>query len=178
MGSSRGHADFITALRHLANARDAFEALAHDGLILGNDNHIGDIGEYWVRRYYELKGRFESYGTGKNCLFDIKLKGGDCVSVKTLTAWSHTGYGTPVRTDGGHWEILAAVYLDKILFPSRIAIVPLQELISKDVFVKNATSRSLPERPTTAHPRFQWWPWLDDYLVRFKIKDDDMELVS
>src|SRR5580658_2867121 len=106
MASSRVHADFIIALQHLANTREAFEELAGDGLILGNDNHIGDIGEHRVRRYYELNGRF-----------DIKLKGGDCVSVKTLTAWSRAGYSTPVRADGGYWAIFAAVFLAKNLFP-------------------------------------------------------------
>jgi len=59
------HADFIQALAQLAGARESFAKLAKAKLILGNDNHIGEIGEYWVRRYYELRGQFKCYGTGK-----------------------------------------------------------------------------------------------------------------
>lgn len=53
------HAEFLDALEDLARARTVFDRLDEDGLILGSDNHIGDIGEYWVRRYYEL-----SYAVG------------------------------------------------------------------------------------------------------------------
>ena len=84
------HADFVKAIAHLAKARKAFKGLVESNLILGNDNHIGDVGEYWVRRYYELKGQFECYGPGKNGPFDIRLKNGKCVSVGTPTASSWT----------------------------------------------------------------------------------------
>lgn len=172
------HAEFLDALEDLASARTVFDRLAEDGLILGNDNHIGDIGEYWVRRYYELKGQFKCYAPSKNGPFDLKLISGACVSVKTLTAWSKSGYGTPVRADSGHWRIFAAVYLDKELFPARLAIVPRHRLVKQDVFVNNAARRSDAKSPTKAHPRFQWWSWLDDFRVRFTMKDGDMSLSS
>jgi hypothetical protein len=53
----RPHVYFLKALGQLAAARESFAKLAQGGLILGNDNHIGDIGEYWVRRYYSQLGR-------------------------------------------------------------------------------------------------------------------------
>jgi hypothetical protein len=171
------HIDFINALTQLAGARESFGKLAEAKLILGNDNHIGDIGEYWVRRYYELRGQFKSYGTGKNCPYDLKLNDGTGVSVKTLTAWSVTGYGTPIRPlDGKHWKMLAAVFLEKNLLPEKLAIVPLTKLVEQPVFIKNAARRSNATDPTTSYPRFEWWPWLDQYKVSFTIKYNDLEL--
>jgi len=174
----RPHVYFLEALGQLAAARESFAKLAQGGLILGNDNHIGDIGEYWVRRYYELLGQFKCYAPSKNGPFDLKLKSGACVSVKTLTAWSKSGYGTPVRADGGHWKIFAAVYLDKDLFPEKLAIMRRHQLVKQEVFVKNAASRSRRKNQTRAHPRFKWWPWLNEHLVPFRMKDGDMELPS
>jgi hypothetical protein len=100
------HTDFIKALAQLADARESFGNIAEAKLILGNDNHIGDIGEYWVRRFYEHR-QSKCYGAGKNCPYDLKLNDGTAVSIKTLTAWSETGYGTPIRPlDGKYWQPL------------------------------------------------------------------------
>src|SRR5258708_4316648 len=173
------HADFIQALAQLAGARESFAKLAKAKLILGNDNHIGDIGEYWVRRYYELRGQFKCYGTGKNCAYDIQLNDATGVSVKTLTAWSETGYGTPVRAlDGQHWQVLAAVFLGRSLLPKKLAIVPLSQLVEQPVFVRNAGRRSHSTDPTSSYPRFEWWPWLDRYQVTLTIKDNELDLKS
>jgi hypothetical protein len=90
------HEAYVQAIGQLAAVGRSFAQLASDGLILGNDNHIGDIGEYWVRRYYEGLGEFKRYGAGKNSPFDIQLTDDKQISVKTLTAWSELGYGTPV----------------------------------------------------------------------------------
>ena len=171
------HNDFIQAIAQLAVARRSFSKLADGKLILGNDNHIGDIGEYWVRRYYEILGQFKCYGTGKNCAFDLKLDDGVGVSVKTLTAWSKSGYGTPVRTlDGKHWQVLAAVFLGEDLQPLKLAIVPLADLIKEPVFVDNLARRTHPTDPTKSYPRFEWWTWLDRYKVTFAMKEDDLGL--
>jgi hypothetical protein len=120
------HSDFIKALAQLTGARESFKKLAERKLILGNDNHIGDIGEYWVRWYHEILGQFKCYGTGKNCAYDIQLADGTGVSVKPLTAWSNgakTGYGTPVRTlDGKDWQVLAEVSLNEDLRPRKLAM--------------------------------------------------------
>jgi hypothetical protein len=171
------HTDFLMALKDLAKAREAFKRLAKAKLILGNDNHIGDVGEYWVRRYYELRGQFECYHHSKNGPFDIRLNTAQCASVKTTTEWSESGYGSAVRANGEHWTILAAVLLDKDLYPEKLAIVRLQQLVKKEIFVENAAKRSQRKNPTKSYPRFTWWPWLDDYLVSFKISDGDMELL-
>jgi len=171
------HADFVNAIAHLAMARKAFKGLVENKLVLGNDNHIGDVGEYWVRRYFELKGQFECYGPGKNGPFDIRLKNGECVSVKTTSEWNESGYGSRVCADGEHWTILAAVFLDKNLYPEKLAIVPLHRLIQQEVFSKNAARRARADKPTSTHPRFKWWAWLDDYLVRCKIRNTDIKLL-
>jgi hypothetical protein len=169
------HAHFVDAIRSLAAVRSSFSLLAKEKLILGNDNHIGDIGEYWARRYYEELGLFSSFGSGKNAACDIKLTNQTTVSVKTLTAWSKTGYGTQIKPlDGVNWQVLAAVYLSEDLFPSRIAIVPLAELIVRPVFVKNAKKRAHPTKATKSYPHFEWWDWLIHYEVSFEIKDDNL----
>ena len=173
------HFKFIDAIGKLSSARQAFTQLAADKLILGNDNHIGDIGEYWIRRYYELLDQFDCYGPGKTAPYDIKLKDGTHVSVKTVTTWSKTGYGTPVEPlDGKDWTVLAGVRLGDNLFPTDIAIVTLRDLMQQHEFLENAKRRtdSDPERRTAAFPRFKWWSWLDDHTRKFSIKDSDLVL--
>ena len=133
-------------------------------LILGNDNHIGDIGEYWVRKYFEGISQFKKYGPKKNSPYDIELIDGTKVSVKTITAWSSTGCGTQVKPlCGKDWTLLAAVYLNKSLFAQKIALVQLDALMTREPFVSNANRRTSGE--SSAHPRFQWWPWLDEFTV-------------
>lgn len=177
MSASHLHTDFLEALKDLAKAREVFRRLAEAKLVLGNDNHIGDVGEYWVRRYYELTGEFKRYHKSKTGPFDIELRSGTCVSVKTTTTWNESGYGSRVNTDGKHWKVLAAILLDDDLYPEKLAIVRLHQLVKKAVFVENAAKRTRPENPTKSYPRFTWWPWLDHYLVEFTIADGDMELL-
>jgi hypothetical protein len=100
------HTDFVKALKHFAKARRLFEKLVEGELILGNDNHIGDIGEYWVRRYHERLEKFKRYHPHKTGPFDIEPRSGKSVSVKTTTAWSKKGSGSPVKADRGHWGCL------------------------------------------------------------------------
>lgn len=161
------------ALAALATARSAFEVAAEAGLILGNDNHIGDVGEYWVRTYFESLGQFKRYAPVKNAPYDIELIDGTCVSVKTLTAWSKRGLGTQIKpVCGTHWQLLAAVLLDRGLRPAKIALVPLSELNARSVFLTNATNRQ--DRSTKTFPRFQWWPWLNEY-VRYPVPTAEVE---
>jgi hypothetical protein len=64
------------------------------GEIKGNDNHIGHIGEYGVRRYYEeVPGGFRRYADKKTDPYGIELKDGTKVSVKTTTDWGEHGRG-------------------------------------------------------------------------------------
>jgi hypothetical protein len=152
------------AIAALSTARDAFEIAVDAKLILGNDNHIGDIGEYWVREYYQAKGLFKRFAPAKNSNYDLELVDSTRVSVKTITEWSKNGYGTQVKPlCGANWQLLAAVHLDRSLHPSKIAIVSLQALLSKDIFVDNERRRE--KKGTKTFPRFQWWPWLDEYVV-------------
>jgi len=152
------------AMAALSAARGAFTDAAEAGLILGNDNHVGDIGEYWVRTYFETRGEFGGYSKAKNDSYDLELTDGTRVSVKTLTSWSKRGRGTQVKPlCGRNWQLLAAVFLDDRLHPQKIAVVPLGELVQRKVFALNAANRA--ERRTRSYPAFQWWAWLDEHLV-------------
>lgn len=152
------------AIEALARARKAFDNAAKTGLIIGNDNHIGDVGEYWVRKFFEGRNEFKTYAPSKNSPFDIELLDGTKVSVKTITQWSDTGYGTQIKPlCGTEWQVLAAVQLDQDLYPSKIALIKLNELLRKEPFVSNAERRD--SKGTSAYPRFQWWDWLDEHIV-------------
>lgn len=160
----RPHPNVEKALAALSAARDAFEVAAAEKLIPGNDNHIGDIGEYWVKEYYQANGQFKSFSPAKNSNYDLELIDSTKVSVKTITAWSKNGYGTQIKPlCGTNWQLLAAVYLSTSLYPSKIALVPLEALLSQEIFKSNERRRS--ESGTKTFPRFQWWPWLEDYLA-------------
>jgi hypothetical protein len=158
------HETILKAIKALSEARNEFKKAVKEGLILGNDNHIGDIGEYWVRTYFERKSEFKEYAPKKNAPYDIELTDNTKISVKTITEWSKTGYGTQIKPlCGTDWQLLAAVFLDKNLMASKIALVPLDKLVSYEPFVSNLATRG--EEETKAYPRFQWWKWLDNYNV-------------
>jgi len=154
----------LRAIFALSEARKAFKDAVQEGLILGNDNHIGDIGEYWVRKHFEEKSNFKEYALKKNAPYDIELKDGKKVSVKTITSWSKTGYGTQIKPlCGNDWQLLAAVFLNNDLMPSKISLVPLDDLLVLEPFVSNIERRN--NDGTNAYPRFKWWSWLDEYIV-------------
>lgn len=153
-----------SAISALSTAREAFEIAAAAGLVLGNDNHIGDVGEYWVKSYFESQKMFKCFAPAKNSNYDLELFDGTRVSVKTITAWSQKGYGTQIKPlCGNNWKLLAAVFLDKSLHPSKIALVPLADLLLQKVFIDNEASRT--SKGTRTYPRFQWWSWLDGHVV-------------
>jgi hypothetical protein len=155
---------FEVAIRALSSARGSFEKAVEEQPILGNDNHIGDIGEYWVRKFFERDGAFKCYPEKKNAPYDLELKDSTRVSVKTITDWSKTKAGTQVKPlCGRDWSVLAAVYLDRQLFARKIALVPLEKLTSHHPLVGNAQRRVT--GGSSAYPRFAWWPWLDTYLA-------------
>lgn len=142
----------------------AFQGAVSKGLILGNDNYIGDIGEYWVHKHFKSKSKFKEYAPKKNSPYDIELKDGTRVSVKTITAWSVRGYGTQVKPlCGSDWGLLAAVFLNKEFFAEKIALVPLGKLVMHEQFLSNINSRT--NGGISVYPRFQWWDWLDQYTV-------------
>ena len=152
------------AIESLAIARNHFQSARSAGLVLGNDNHIGDLGEYWVMKHLKNGDRFKRYAQSKISPYDIELTDGSRVSVKTITSWSEAGLGTQVKPlCGTKWSILAAVLLDKDLKPCKIAWVPLQVLVTKEPFVSNERRRR--ENGTKSYPRFEWWEWLNEFLV-------------
>lgn len=154
----------IKAIRTLAIARRRFESAVAEKLILGNDNHIGDIGEYWVRKYLESADKFRGYAPKKNSPFDLEMTDGSKVSVKTISRWSRSGHGTQVKPlCGTNWDVLAAVSLNKDLYAEKIALVPLAELVMTDTFKRNEQRRQT--KDTSAYPRFEWWCWLENYVV-------------
>ena len=57
--TSDNHLSFTIAINQLAKVRDLFKDLENNKITGGNDNIIGDIGEYWGRRFYEYKGVFK-----------------------------------------------------------------------------------------------------------------------
>ena len=91
--------------------------LVENKLVLGNDITSATSASIGCADTMSLKGQFECYGPGKNGPFDIRLKNGECVSVKTTSEWNESGYGSRVCADGEDWTILAAVFLDKNLYP-------------------------------------------------------------
>ncbi len=153
------------AIQHLSQARKAFLLAKKQNLILGNDNHIGDIGEYWVRKHFIKENEFKEYASKKNAPYDLELNNKLKVSVKTITAWSETGYGTQIKPlCGKDWQLLAVVFLTTELLPEKIALVPLEELVNHEPFISNIQRRK--EENTKAFPRVQWWSWLDNYTVK------------
>ena len=60
-------------------------------------NHVGDIGEYWVALHYYIKNLEPQLSKGKNASYDIKIKTGKQISVKTISDWNKTGYGTQIK---------------------------------------------------------------------------------
>ena len=152
------------AINHLVLAREAFQKASEHGLILGNDNHIGDIGEYWVRKYFEKQDLFKEYGKEKTSPYDIELTNGDKVSVKTINEWSKNGFGTQIKPlCGKNWQFLAVVFLNKDLIPEKLSLIPLKDLLTKKQFIVNINNRE--KNNTKAYPRVQWWDWLDDHIV-------------
>jgi hypothetical protein len=172
------HNLFLQACKALSDARIHFKRLVERNALLGNDNHIGDIGEYWVKRYFDLcrPGSGAVYPEIKNALYDLELGNGTKISVKTITRWSKTKMGTQLKPlDGVNWTILAAVYLNESLIPEKIAIVNLDDLMQQEVFRKNHASRNPENREeaTFSYPRFTWWPWLE----KWKITETDLATV-
>jgi len=157
------HKSIYDAIKALAKAREHFAAAKKQGLVLGNDNHIGDIGEYWVMELLKKQGEFKCFAPKKNSPYDIELNDGRRVSVKTITEWAESGKGTQIKPlCGSNWSILMAVHLNNELMPTKIAKVTVNELLEREPFISNVKRR---EKGTKTYPRFEWWEWLDEYLA-------------
>jgi hypothetical protein len=146
--------DIEDAIRKLAITRKAFRKyggvkIAGRKWLSGNDNIVGDIGEYWATKLLR-KYNPELAGT-KVSEFDFWMddpegkKRRKKVSVKTLTDWSKSRQGSRVKATG--WEYFFAIDLNLDLIPRKYA------LIKKKDFLKE-------QKPGTA---FRWWRWLRKY---------------
>ena len=168
---TENHKLFLKAIESFSKTRDLFQQLVEAKEIIGNDNHIGDIGEYWIKRYYENIGESIELPENKNELYDLIIPSKELrISVKTKTPWSKRGRGTQVKPlkeeEEYPWNVLAAVDLGENLFPQKIAVISLSELLKQKEFKENKHRRE--HEGTTAYPAFQWWNWLDKYLVEFE----------
>jgi len=162
--SNQNERVFKTAIKQYAETRKLFKQLKEAGLVIGNDNHIGDIGEYYIYRHLLKSDINTKLAPKKNSLHDIEISNNEKISVKTITTWSKRGKGTQIKIDNDrNWDYLFAVYLDDNLKPVKIAKKSFDELILKKEFVENKRRRDFEGAKT--HPRFQWWPWLEDYLL-------------
>ena len=153
---------FSAAVSNYVDVRDSFRRLHELGLVSGNDNHVGDIGEYYVLRLLRRSDPDLKLSPKKNSGYDMETSGGTRISVKTMTPWSSRRKGTPIKYDLGHWGVLYAVLLDEALRPERMAAVPLDELRRREPFRENERRRQSGVR---SYPLFQWWDWLKDYVV-------------
>ena len=143
---------FESATSSLIWVRSAFEHLAAKGIISGNDNHIGDIGEYYAMAHFRDSGKPISLSGTKVSRYDF-VAADQKISVKTLTPWSKTGKGTRLKFNG-EWDYLFLVKLNAQLFPDRMASIHVDALKTR-----------LGYKPGQTPPQVMWWPWLNDYEI-------------
>ncbi len=160
---------FLMAVKHINAARKIFKDLEDKKSVSGNDNHIGDIGEFYVALFFQLEGRQIRLSDKKNSLYDLEVLDESMnISVKTMTSWSKSKKGSPVKNnDKDPWTHLAAIMLNDMLEPESLAIIPFKELNKKEVFIRNEANRN-GEKKTKSYPAFQMWPWLKDYEMNIK----------
>jgi hypothetical protein len=159
---------FIKAINALVRSRRLLAECVSRGLILGNDNHIGDIGEYLVMQYYKMNGFRVELAKVKNSDYDLLLpKTGDRVSVKTISEWSKHGKGTqvkPLDRRNNPWNKLAVVLLDERLSAKLISIISLEDLLKQKEFISNE-KRRLAGLSKTYPVVNRNWSWLEEYAV-------------
>ena len=144
------HSEILLGFRHFVEARKIFAKYATKWFS-GNDNHVGDIGEYWTMRYFEDKE--PKLAPKRNSSYDIQLKDGSRLAIKTMTKWNTSGQGGPVKgVDKKLWECLVAIKLDENMNVEKFCVVPHKEIREK----------------VTDGSRFKWWSWLEKFEVEFK----------
>jgi hypothetical protein len=158
---------FEKARQAFVTTRQLFQTGKNRGLFLGNDNLIGDIGEYYVMDYYKNLGLSPELAPKKNSRYDISIPSKNIkVSVKTITDWSEHKKGTqvkPLDKKNNPWNVLAVVQLDSSLMVRMLSIIPLVELLKKPEFLANISNRK--KKDTKTFPRVQDWEWLNEYQV-------------
>ncbi|MEK7874261.1 MAG: hypothetical protein AAB502_10440, partial [Chloroflexota bacterium] len=86
--------EILKGFRHFAKAREIF-AKYKGKWFSGNDNHVGDIGEYWaIRHFLDKKPKL---APNRISPFDFELQNGTRFSVKTMSTWNQRGRSTPIK---------------------------------------------------------------------------------
>ena len=147
------HDEILRGFEYFKEARKVF-AKYEGQWFSGNDNHVGDVGEYWAMRYFLSLNEGPTLAPKRTSPYDIKLKNGKLVSVKTMSKWNRSGYGGPVKgIDDKSWDYLVTIKLDDDLGVEGFCIVPWKEV---------------GERVKEKSP-FKWWDWLDEFRVDFRV---------
>ena len=145
------HEEILGAFSHFVEARKVF-AKYKNKWFSGNDNHVGDVGEYWAMLHF--KNRQPKLAPKRTSPYDIELNDGTRLSIKTMSQWNASGQGGPVTgIDEANWSYLIAIKLDQNLKVEKFCMVPREELQKKGV--KNKSP-------------FKWWPWLEKFEEDYK----------
>ena len=149
------HEEILKGFEYFREAREVFAAYKGKWFS-GNDNHVGDIGEYWAMRYFLSLNKKPVLAPKRNSNFDIELddRTRTRFSIKTMSTWNKSKYGSPVKgIDEGHWHYLIAVKLNDNFGVEKFCRVPRKEMQKR---IRNGA-------------RFKWWDWLDEFKAVFKV---------
>ncbi len=145
------HSEILLGFRRFVEAREIF-AKYEAKWFSGNDNHVGDIGEYWTMRYFE--DREPKLAPKRNSSYDIELQDGSRLAIKTMSKWNRSGQGGPVKgIDEKLWEYLVTIKLDDNMEVERFCIVSHKEIRER---VRDGS-------------QFKWWSWLEKFEVEYKV---------
>jgi len=144
--------EILEGFKHFAEARKVFDKYKGKWFS-GNDNHVGDIGEYWAMRYFLFLNKGPKLAPKRNSQYDIELDDGTRFSIKTMSRWNRSGYGSPVKgIDEKFWDYLVAIKLDGNLHIERFCVIPHKEVRER----------------IRSESRFKWWDWLGEFEEEFK----------
>ena len=146
------HEEILKGFKDFVEARKVF-AKYKGKWFSGNDNHVGDIGEYWAMRYFLFLNKWPKLAPKRTSPYDIELDNGKRLSVKTMSEWNKSGLGSPMKgIDEKLWDYLVAIKLDGNLHIKMFCIV---------------SHKEVRERIKSGSP-FRWWDWLGEFEVEFK----------
>ena len=151
----------LPQIQSYARARASLRQIFIQNGILINDNHVGTIGELYAKVFIESFGLSVRSAIKVNSPYDLVDSLEIKYSVKTITAENTSGTTSPVNITE-NWTVLIAVNLDNDFMLEKMALITKNQLVTYPVFVNNICRRNAGSK---SHPRFQWWDFLDHYLV-------------